>query len=198
MYIFRVPFIDNTKSPSYELITVACICISFVVAHIVPAIDGMFITFSLNIKELFINVQEDLERCTFYDWKSEVRNIVQTHIKLIQVTEKLSKAFNEIVLAQILLTSAQICVIGFQILSGRATILKVLANLMFLFVIMIQLCTYCYGGEQISHESFNMNKAVQLSDWYKLHTFYRKDIGMVMMRSQRPLKVKAYIWETSM
>lgn len=175
----------------------------FLVCHIVPAVDGMFLTFSLNIKEHLIILQEKLKESSFCEFdrnenKKILISLVKNHNKIIKITKKLSEAYAQIVFVQTLLTSVQVCVIGFQIIENSTDKASIFVNICFLFSIFIQLLIYCYGGAQITSESLNINIAVQLSQWNILEPAERKLLILVMLRAQKPLKIKSGLHEASM
>lgn len=197
----RVPYVDSSKTPANELITIFYALVIFIVIHIVPAVDGMFLIFSLNIKEHFIVIQDRFKESTFsnpLESRNKIKSLVIYHLNTLEVTEQLSQSFSVILFAQTLLTSVQVCVIGFQIVSGTRDLMETLVNVFFLCSILIQLFIYCYGGALITSESFNINSAIQQSQWYNLTPGDRKMLILIMMRAQRPLRIKSGFYEASM
>lgn len=192
---------DSSKTPANELITMFYMLVVFIVIHIVPAVDGMFLIFSLNIKEHFIVIQDRFKESTFsnpLESRNKIRSMIIYHLNTLDVTEQLSRSFSVILFAQTLLTSVQVCVIGFQIVSGSGELMDILVNVIFLCSILIQLFIYCYGGTLITSESLNINIAVQESQWYNLASEDRKMLILIMMRAQRPLRIKSGFYEASM
>lgn len=191
---------DNSRTPANELITIFYVFVIFIVAHIVPAVDGMFLIFSLNIKEHFIIIQDRFKRSTFlepFENKNKIRAMIRYHLETLDVTEQLSGCFQWIVFAQTLLTSVQVCAIGYQIVSGY-NLVDTLVNIIFLCSILIQLFIYCYGGALITSESLGINSAVQQSQWYNLTPNDRKMLILIMMRAQRAVRIKSGFYEASM
>lgn len=171
------------------------------VVHIVPAVDGMFLVFSLNIKEHFVIIQDMFKRSSFLNPltnRMKIQNMIEYHLEVLEVTEQLSNCFSSVVFAQTLLTSVQVCMIGYQIVAESAELMDKLVNVIFLNSILIQLFIYCYGGTLITSESLNINTAVQQSQWYNLEPSDRKMLILIMMRAQRPVRVKSGFYEASM
>lgn len=167
----------------------------------VPAVDGMFLIFSLNIKEHFVIVQDMFKSSSFMTPltnRKHIQKMIEYHLETLDVTEQLSSSFSVIVFAQTLLTSVQVCVIGYQIVGGSEDMLERLVNIFFFSSIFIQLFIYCYGGALITSESLNINSAVQQSQWYNLAPTDRKMLILVMMRAQKPLRIKSGFYDASM
>lgn len=198
---FRVPFVDSSKTPNNELIILFMGFMVYNVAHLVPAVDGMFLVFSLNIKEHFSIIQDRFKECSFINQarnRKIIKELIEYHLAVLEVTEQLSNTFAPIVFAQTCLTSVQVCVIGYQFVRGSAQSMDNLAYISFLCSILIQLFIYCYGGALITSESFNVNLAVQQSQWYNLKPADRTMLVLIMMRAQRPIYIKSMFYDASM
>ncbi|KAI9584933.1 hypothetical protein GQX74_006828 [Glossina fuscipes] len=131
-------------------------------------------------------LQRDLSSCVGY------------HNKILSLAFKLRDIYRPIIFAQFLMTSLQVCVIVYQMVTHINAQHIFLKNCLFLCSILLQLFIYCYGGEILKLESLRVGVSVQISHWYNLKPSHRRMLCLLMLRSQREAIIKAGFYEASL
>lgn len=127
---------------------------------------------------------------------SELRILVQYHIKLLDLTSSLSENFKEIIFTEMIVQSAKLALLLTQVIEPLAHTKSIdfyhfIPHYCFFIGVFIQLCIYCYGGDVITSESFNVNWAIQESSWYNLPPSGKTIILIMMARAQKPEYIKS-------
>lgn len=65
-------------------------------------------------------------------------------------------------------------------------------NMCTYFVLMLfQLTIYCYNGNEISMQSEQISVAAYNTDWFGAEDSIKKNLILMMVRAQRPIKITA-------
>lgn len=107
---------------------------------------------------------------------------------LLKLTDDLIELIRPVVLAQFLITSLMLCVLGFQLVM-HDSIVKRIAALTFGFSIIIQLFIYSYGGQLIKDKSSSIAEELYDLD---------KDLLLVITRASRASIVRAGFFEADL
>ncbi|KAH8310956.1 hypothetical protein KR044_003593 [Drosophila immigrans] len=224
----KFPF-NDVNTPGYEFGFVYTVFVTIAVVLYASAVDGLFISFAFNLRAHFLALQQRIQQLTFdlpdeATQQQQMVQVVQYHVKLLNLAKQLRITYMPIVFAQFLITSIQVGVIIYQILTvGKhiyihlerfsELLLQHMNNVMallrffsFFGSIMLQLFLYCYGGELIKNEAglkfkcnyLQVGVAVQLSDWHLATPKQRRSLAFVMHRSQRGMLIKAGFYEASL
>lgn len=199
---YRLPFINTTKTPNYEIGSMVICVENFIATNIHAAVDGMFLLVSLNLKAHFQILQQMFRESPFKHQQSNesyLKYLINYHKSIILATDDLNDTFKEVIFVQISLSALNICFITILVIQNPLTeILFIIPNFLYLISILVQLCFYCFGGSLITSESFKVSVAIQESNWYNLSTDERKLVGFVMSRAQKPLEITSVIFVASM
>lgn len=96
-------------------LTVYCI---YVVVITAIGVDTLFCGFSFFICAQFQIISYELSKKKIFKNKDEtVQNAIKKHTVLINLCIKLSDAYQPVIFAQFLISSLQLCVVGYQITS---------------------------------------------------------------------------------
>ncbi|XP_043488941.1 uncharacterized protein LOC122515605 [Polistes fuscatus] len=191
-------------------------------------VDCLFASSALHITAQFVilkhRIAESLE-----DSKRGIRNVILEHCRLISIisevysthfrlAETLEDTFTAIIFQQLLATTFQLCLAGYQMLvvNRYDTILSLLPffptisvtlfpslsqslakkedDQVILFLIhacglSTTLFVYCYIGEGLIQESMNLNEAFYNIKWYDTLSTNFKLIYICMMRTSKPLQL---------
>lgn len=163
----------------------------------------MFLVVSSNIKTHFKILQYKFRTSRFDDPKgnlSHLKILVLYHLRLLELTDSLNETFKEIIFGQIVLTAMQMCLILFQILqfSADLNLFNALPNYCFFMAVLLEFFMYCYGGQCITSESFNVSIAIQESCWYNLHSSDRTVILIMMAKTQKTLHITSGVFIASL
>ncbi|XP_058796035.1 odorant receptor 9a-like isoform X2 [Phymastichus coffea] len=121
-----------------------------------------------------------------------VTDLIGKHQKEIRTARKLAALFTGSSFQQLLVSCAIICIIGFKIIitldQGG---FQVLVYVAFMFVALLQIFLYCRPGDELITQSTAVGYAVYQSRWYALDVPTKRKVNMMILRSQRPLKMTA-------
>ncbi|XP_014612264.1 PREDICTED: odorant receptor 47a-like [Polistes canadensis] len=184
------PLIKPKNTMSFLL---GCIYQSLSIPLIVSAyvgVDCLFASSALHITAQFAilkhRIAESLE-----DSERGLRKVILEHCRLIRLAETLEDNFTAIIFQQLLATTFQLCLAGYQMLVSLA---KKEDDQVILFLIhacglSTTLFVYCYIGEGLIQESMNLNEAFYNIKWYDTLSTNFKLIYICMMRTSKPLQL---------
>ncbi|XP_034664097.1 odorant receptor 82a [Drosophila subobscura] len=197
----RLPF-NYVDSPGYEIGFVYILLVTIVVVTYASAVDGLFISFAINLRAHFQTLQRDIKDTDFalpeQEMQEALTDVVDYHVRLLALSKRLRVMYMPIVFGQFFITSLQVGVIIYQLVTNMDSVMALLVYLSFLGSIMLQLFIYCYGGEIIKVESHRVDVAVQLSNWYQAGPKQRRSLAFIIQRAQRDLLIKAGFYEASL
>ncbi|XP_013102265.1 odorant receptor 82a [Stomoxys calcitrans] len=197
----RFPF-DFESSPGYEVCYIYTGLVTLAVVMYAVAIDGLFLSFTINLVAHLKILQHYIKTNTFkksdQELQSDVSFYVRYHNIILDLYKEIRDVYAPIVFGQFLMTSLQVCVIVYQMVTHINTYLVFVINSTFLCSILLQLFIYCYGGEILKVESLMVGISVQLSNWYNLKPTHRRMLCLLMQRSQREAIIKAGFYEASL
>ncbi|XP_011181975.2 odorant receptor 82a [Zeugodacus cucurbitae] len=197
----RFPF-DFESPPGYQFAYIYTILITIVVVMHATSVDGLFVSFTTNLRGHFQALQYFIETNT-YDKsdaliQQELRIYVHYHVRLLELSQSVQRIFKPIIFGQFLMTSLQVCVIIYQLVTNMGVIMEMVVYCTFLSSILLQLLIYCYGAEFLKIESSAVGTAVQMSQWYNLPPRHRHVLRLMMLRSQREIIISAGFYEASL
>ncbi|EDV59383.1 odorant receptor 45a [Drosophila erecta] len=123
---------------------------------------------------------------------------VRRHRIALDLAKELSAIFAEIVFVKYMLSYLQLCMLAFRFSrSGWSAQLPFRAT--FLLAIIIQISSYCYGGEYLKQQSLGIAHAVYgNSNWPKMAPRQRRLWQMVIMRAQRPARIFGFMFDVDL
>ncbi|XP_075147918.1 odorant receptor 82a [Haematobia irritans] len=197
----RFPF-NFESSPGYEVCYIYTGLVTLSVVMYAAAIDGLFLSFTINLVAHLKSLQHFIQNNTYEksdkELQSDLSLYVRYHNVILDLYQEVRNIYSPIVFGQFLITSLQVCVIIYQMVTHMNTFLVLVINSTFLCSILLQLFIYCYGGEILKVESLMVGIAVQLSKWYNLKPSHRRMLCLLMLRSQREAIIKAGFYEASL
>uniref|UniRef100_A0A348AZT7 Odorant receptor n=1 Tax=Bactrocera dorsalis TaxID=27457 RepID=A0A348AZT7_BACDO len=197
----RFPF-DFESTPGYEFAYIYTVFITIVVVMHATSVDGLFVSFTTNLRGHFQALQYFIETNTFDKSEAllqrELGIYVQYHVRLLGLAQSVQRIFKPIIFGQFLMTSLQVCVIIYQLVMNMGVIMEMVVYCTFLSSILLQLLIYCYGAEFLKTESSAVSTAIQMSQWYNLPPRHRHVLRLMMLRSQREIIISAGFYEASL
>lgn len=164
-------------------------------------VNSMYIIAVMTIKTHFQILQHQLRTILFTRSREDsfhLRNLIEYHVEILDLTDSVNKLFHIIFFTQTTLTTLQICLTIFQILELSDSFITTLPSSCLLVMVFIELFVFCYGGEVITSESFNVSLAIQESCWYDLRPNDRSTILVMMARAQKPLIITSGLFDASL
>ncbi|XP_017766931.1 PREDICTED: odorant receptor 13a-like [Eufriesea mexicana] len=126
----------------------------------------------------------------------KLRNYIQQHQALIKFCKRLEDVFSSIVLGQVLLFSLIICLDGYLVLMESAPRSRRIIFAFHISSCMYQLLMFTYNCDCLIRDSKDVATAVYTSAWSllpmdKYGRMLRRDLTLVVMRSQKPCRLTA-------
>ncbi|XP_063992721.1 uncharacterized protein LOC135170647 [Diachasmimorpha longicaudata] len=123
----------------------------------------------------------------------KLKDMVNRHVHLIELVDKLESTFSMIILAQLIMSAVLICIMGLQVIIALKTddmFAAIKANIV-LSSLMSQLFLYSYGGDCLTTQTTSVVHAIYKCSWYDTSSLMRKNIAFIMMRANKPIYVTA-------
>ncbi|XP_033166866.1 odorant receptor 82a [Drosophila mauritiana] len=197
----KFPF-NDLESPGYEVCFLYTVLVTVVVVAYASAVDGLFISFAINLRAHFQTLQSQIENWEFPSSKPDtqirLKSIVEYHVLLLSLSRKLRSMYTPTVMGQFVITSLQVGVIIYQLVTNMDSVMDLLLYASFFGSIMLQLFIYCYGGEIIKAESLQVDTAVRLSNWHLASPKSRTSLSLIILQSQKEVLIRAGFFVASL
>ncbi|XP_017003126.2 odorant receptor 45a [Drosophila takahashii] len=123
---------------------------------------------------------------------------IHRHRLALDLAKELSSIFAEIVFVKYMLSYLQLCMLAFRF-SRSGWSAQVPFRATFLVAIIIQLSSYCYGGEYLKQQSLGIAQAVYANcNWPEMPPKKRRLWQMMIMRAQRPAKIFGFMFDVDL
>uniref|UniRef100_A0A6P4FHA7 Odorant receptor n=1 Tax=Drosophila rhopaloa TaxID=1041015 RepID=A0A6P4FHA7_DRORH len=123
---------------------------------------------------------------------------IHRHRLALELAKELSSIFAEIVFVKYMLSYLQLCMLAFRF-SRSGWSAQVPFRATFLVAIIIQLSSYCYGGEYLKQQSLGIAQVVYDNcNWPEMEPKQRRLWQMMIMRAQRPAKIFGYMFNVDL
>eukprot|EP00099_Drosophila_melanogaster_P014874 NP_523666.3 odorant receptor 45a [Drosophila melanogaster] len=163
-------------------------------AWLAIATDTLFSWLTHNVVIQFQLLELVLEEKDLNGGDSRLTGFVSRHRIALDLAKELSSIFGEIVFVKYMLSYLQLCMLAFRF-SRSGWSAQVPFRATFLVAIIIQLSSYCYGGEYIKQQSLAIAQAVYGQiNWPEMTPKKRRLWQMVIMRAQRPAKIFGFMF----
>nr|WGO81822.1 olfactory receptor 152 [Microplitis mediator] len=126
--------------------------------------------------------------------RDEFVDIITEHIKVLnRLGNDIADVFSTPLLIYFLLTNLLLCILGYEILLNFMSGLNsdIMQFIVLLSTVYLMLFIICMNSENLASESDNVCQAFYNCNWYNLPKNTVKDIIFCLVRSQKPLFLKA-------
>ncbi|GJQ81914.1 putative odorant receptor [Trypoxylus dichotomus] len=179
-------------SPYFELVAVFQIEISCVISIFIVNVTMLV----CGLLEHAINQLKEVRKCMLTIGSSPLDKVdgavkfaVRYHCKVIDFIDKLNDSFGSQLVMHVTLTSLVISLLGFVMLAARKQeFLMYTSHLIGWLIILYNICHY---GQMLIDESIGVAEDAYATPWYNCPVRIQKDIKLIILRSQRPLVLKA-------
>ncbi|XP_017123277.1 odorant receptor 45a [Drosophila elegans] len=191
-------WLDERKPQFYWPIYVWGVLGVAAAAWLAIAADTLFSWLVHNVVVQFQLLELHLEKRDHNQDDLHLSECIHRHRLALELGEELSSIFAEIVFVKYMLSYLQLCMLAFRF-SESGWSAQVPFRAAFLVAIIIQLSSYCYGGEHLKQQSLGIAQAVYSNcNWPELPPKKRRLWQMMIMRAQRPIKINAYMFDVDL
>lgn len=198
---FRFPYFDDSVTPFNEIFTLLACLVALQVAAMELSVDSIYVTAIMTLKTHFEILQYQFRTIEFTHSTQDsiyLKSLVKYHQEILVLTDSVNKVFPIIFFTQTICTTFQLCLSIFQILELTESMFEMVTTLAYLSCLFIELAMFCFGGEMITSESFNVGLAIQESSWYNLRSVDRVIILIMLARTQKPVVITSGFFDASL
>ncbi|KAJ8686507.1 hypothetical protein QAD02_022301, partial [Eretmocerus hayati] len=187
-------YFDKDSDLIYALCYISQLMIGVVVGTCNYAMDSIFLVAVYHCCAQLRMIQYDVQKLgqTGHCSHEEIAHLVRKHQMEIRTSRKLEIIFNGCSVQQLMVSCVIICIIGFKLIialsEGGSEFLVYIA---FMFVALLQIFLYCKPGDELISQSIAVADATYQSLWRRLDVELVRKVSMMILRSQRPLKMTA-------
>ncbi|XP_034180213.2 odorant receptor Or2-like [Osmia lignaria lignaria] len=200
---------DVTESPKFEIAFVCQFVAATMICTGLWGIETTCMTTLLHVSGQFklintwissIGIESDSEptdHCRNYlsNVEANLVKCIRHHQRVINLADELNNLLTPIIFMQIFTSGIEICLSGFAVIVNdtRAEFFK---SAFYLTTMMTQLLLWCYPGEILIQESQEIGDIAYLNvPWYKLPPIYRRQLLLIILRSQKCCSISALTFE---
>ncbi|XP_055550255.1 odorant receptor 94a-like isoform X2 [Wyeomyia smithii] len=118
---------------------------------------------------------------------------IEKYYRIYSFTQKVEKIFSLATFLQICASGVTICAVMFRL--SEINIVKELESaipmLFYLLAMLGQILLPCLVGNEVTYKSSQLTNALFKSDWLGLPVAYKKDMQRLMLRTSKPITLKA-------
>ncbi|XP_029046868.2 odorant receptor 85b-like [Osmia bicornis bicornis] len=200
---------DVTESPKFEIAFVCQFVAALISSAGLWAIETSCMTTLLHVSGQFklintwissIGIENDCEptdHCRNYlpNVEANLIKCIRHHQRMINVVNEVNNLLTPIIFMQILTSGIEICLSGFSVIVNdtRAEFVK---SALYLILMTIQLMLWCCSGEILIQENQKIGDTAYLNvAWYKLPPIYRRQLLLIILRSQKYCSISAITFQ---
>ncbi|THK32982.1 odorant receptor 33b [Diachasma alloeum] len=137
---------------------------------------------------------ECVERCTqnALNLNAELINCIKFHQQIVRILRIFKKIYDNALLPQLFISLLLITALLLQMILGReSNNTDAVVALGFLIPVILQLLTFCWGGNIILVESDRSSNSLYVSHWYTRDREFRDNVKIFLGAIRNPLIVRA-------
>ncbi|XP_012230552.1 odorant receptor 13a-like [Linepithema humile] len=126
--------------------------------------------------------------------KLQVIDIIKHHYTILWFCDYMETIFSPMLFLQTIASSLIICLVGLQVATANmdaGIISKSVKYISYLLMALFQLLLFCIPGDALINESSMISRVVYTIAWYELPAWFKTEICLLMLRSQKPSKITA-------
>ncbi|XP_063912022.1 odorant receptor Or1-like [Zophobas morio] len=181
----------------FALLTLGVGYVSIASAAIDPLIGGLCGLASGHIQVLKNNLQylnqctADSESLKIFITRRNVKDCINHHNIILNFVKEYECCFSSIVFSQFAGSVVVVCFCCLQLGKIPPMTLNFFIMVSYLTILLVQIYFYCYYGTILYEESNSIINAVYMGNWYDYDAESKRDLILLMERSQRPIVVTA-------
>ncbi|XP_013141110.1 PREDICTED: odorant receptor 30a-like [Papilio polytes] len=193
-----MPFDPHKNVKNYFMAT-QILVITFIVpcSYRSIAMQGIVCSIVMYLCEQFIDLQNKIKRLEYSReiescMRTEFKEIVKKHVRLMRFSKQLSTTFKEFFLIQNLAVSVEMCLNAMMVTMVEREQKTLLASFIaFLTIALINAYIYCYLGNEMIVQSEGIAMAAYEASWTSWPLDMQKDLLIVIRVAQKPLSLSA-------
>ncbi|KAL0870620.1 hypothetical protein ABMA27_005580 [Loxostege sticticalis] len=189
-YPIVVPFSTDAWIPWFVIYIHSITC-GFICVIYSTTVDALYFILVTHVCINFMVLHDDILNLKYKNF-TDLTECIQSHQYIIQLSEDLDVIFRLPNFINVLFGSIQICALGFCITVGDWSDMP--GYFLFLSTVLSQLWMTSMFGENILSASSSISDAVWNCYWNCTDVKTQKTILLVLMRSQKPQKLTAYLF----
>nr|ALT31655.1 odorant receptor 1 [Cnaphalocrocis medinalis] len=122
-----------------------------------------------------------------------LKNCFRQHQVLIRCVEKFAATYSYGFMTQLLSSMAAICVVMVQVSQDASSFksIRLVTSLAFFMAMIIQLAIQCFTANELTLQAGRVADAVMQCKWERMSPRLRRQLVLVTVRAQRPLRLSA-------
>ncbi|XP_062564187.1 odorant receptor 94a-like [Armigeres subalbatus] len=161
------------------------------IAYLLSTAGKQLDLLSYNLAQLPVYpTRSDIEKELY---KKKFEEHIQQYNRIYDFARETEKQVSWSVFAQICASGVTICAVIFRLSATSA--LDNVSSTFYMYFYLISMLTQiflpCYSGNDVTLKSQKLTNALYTSDWYRLALNDRKDLKMMMLRTNKPIRLKA-------
>ncbi|XP_037823910.1 odorant receptor 45a-like [Lucilia sericata] len=203
-------FWDYSHLSGYSLVFMLNGFTVYFVCVVSLALDSLFSWFVSNISAQFHILSHRFENLALnysdttitQDQQIFLKSLVSCikyHRQTLQLAETLNQVYGEIIFIKCTIVCIEICSLVFRASRPHDSLAEAAYKSLFLCAVALQLILYCYNGQRIKDESFQVTDAIYCAfDWSSLTKSSKGMLFVTMIRSQKSSNVRGVFFEVDL
>ncbi|KAF3054279.1 Odorant receptor 122 [Nylanderia fulva] len=163
-------------------------------------------TCNLGNDSLYLNItlhvcgQVQILKASFIDFDvsssqvcDRLNALIRRNSYIIEMAKELANAISFVLLMQLILSSMQLCIMGFQFILALKMndVVMMGKSFVVLCTFLTQITVYSFVGDYLKSQMEDIGLFIYQSIWYNLPVKLTKNLIFIIMRSQSPVKLQA-------
>ncbi|RLZ02264.1 Odorant receptor 41 [Cephus cinctus] len=140
-------------------------------------------------KLIILTRSKKTENETKKEYKEILEKCILYHNRIIKITKIIEKIFDPVIFVQFLVTVLTLCSSVFQLSRHSILSVEIIRLILYLICMLFQLFFYCHHGNQLLLKSVEVGNDLYKMDWLSLSPSRRKDLLMIMIRTNKPIQL---------
>uniref|UniRef100_A0A1B0DNB1 Odorant receptor n=1 Tax=Phlebotomus papatasi TaxID=29031 RepID=A0A1B0DNB1_PHLPP len=194
-YGIHVPGIEYMKSPLYEILYIYEILVTAPGASLYIPFSNLFTSFcmfAVVLVKILKHKINNLKRPndTEESITQKLHNALEYHKVLIDFVEEINNIVTYICLIELVFFVLLLCALLF-VLNIVKLLPQIIMACLYILLIMTQLFSLYWNANELWVESLDVAQTIYFSPWYEMSQDTKKKLLLLMVRTQRPLKITA-------
>ncbi|KAJ9587565.1 hypothetical protein L9F63_018996 [Diploptera punctata] len=189
-FIIWLPF-DASQSPIYEIVYIVQTLCFLMASLYYTSINTLFITFIIHTAAQFRILVASLGQLDANEGDEYFVQCIKHHQAIIKFVKEMNSVLSPLLLFFFFCSQMIMCVVTFQVVLSWGEGNNQLKFILGLMAAMCGPLMFCWFGTEMIQEGLAVEHAVYGCKWYERPTNFRRLLGMVLMRAQKPVLLTA-------
>ncbi|XP_063995664.1 uncharacterized protein LOC135173020 [Diachasmimorpha longicaudata] len=184
--VYEIVFFSHclTAMVVHTIVTVSCNLAASFVAHACGQIQIIIV----RLNSLIDDIAQDSARS-----HRKMASIIDYHARVIRFTVDVEVILREICMIEVVASTFVICLLEYYILAtwNGSEIIGILTYLVLLVALSVNVFIFCFIGEKLTQQCYEVSKAVYMIKWYRLPPDVAIALVLFLANAQVPRKITA-------